>query len=74
MLAGRLRHRRAGGAARWTERMATGLDAVLRSRAQPWAKFVALDALEYIQNDLVDAHPGAARDGRGADGRAQLFD
>eukprot|EP00969_Alexandrium_andersonii_P255455 11291976-Alexandrium_andersonii.AAC.1 len=54
--------------------MATGLDAVLRYRTKPWAKFVALDTLEYIRSDLMGARPEQAGEGRGAEGQAQLFD
>eukprot|EP00969_Alexandrium_andersonii_P292835 12942033-Alexandrium_andersonii.AAC.1 len=54
--------------------MATGFDAVLRSKAKPWAKFVALDALEYIKADIVGSRPEQAGEGRGAEGQAQLFD
>eukprot|EP00969_Alexandrium_andersonii_P001317 58509-Alexandrium_andersonii.AAC.1 len=60
MLAGRLRRRRNSEAALWTPRMATGLDAVLRGGTKPWAKYVALDTLDYIKADLLDTVQGQA--------------
>eukprot|EP00969_Alexandrium_andersonii_P056886 2508595-Alexandrium_andersonii.AAC.1 len=56
--------------------MATGLDAVLRNKAKPWARYVALDTVEYIKDCLLgEGYSGSQdREGWGAEGQSQLFD
>eukprot|EP00969_Alexandrium_andersonii_P158901 7020607-Alexandrium_andersonii.AAC.1 len=55
--------------------MATGLDAVLRNKAKPWARHVALDTLEHTKDSLLGEGHNASqgREGWGAEGQAQLF-